>query len=193
MTNSEATLQEVFAADEIEINEADRERLEQDQDILSIKQDIIEDFSRKHWQSAVSELGATLVGCLDIGIPDILINAWKKTNELSRYCDTQQYPPGESVLVPLAAHVIESEHHPYIEIFIKDRRIGKIEFTARLEFKLQGFLLRVQDCKIKSITTGTCQANGSIQLKGLKIAEVESKEIALPGRINLGEGILIAA
>jgi hypothetical protein len=193
MTNSDATLQAVFATQEIQLSESDREDLEQEQDILSIKHNVIEDFSDQQWQIVVSELGANLAGCLDIGIPNILLNAWKTTNELARYCDTQQYPPGDSVLVPLAEHVIESEHHPAIEIFIKKQRIGKIGFTVKLKLKLEGFLLKVQDCKIKSITAGTCRASGSIQLKKLTLAEVESRKITLPGRIDLGEGIVIAA
>jgi hypothetical protein len=192
MTDSGSTLQAVFASEKMQISDTDREDLEQEEDILSIKHSIVEDFSDRQWQVVVSHLGETLAGCLDIGIPDILLSAWRKTNELARYCDKQQYPPGEAVLVPLAEHTVESEHHPAIEILIRNKRVGKVSFTVKLKLKVEGMILKVQDCRIMSLTTGTCEASGSIQLKNLALAEVETRKISLPGRVDLGEGIPIA-
>lgn len=191
MATSEVTLGAVFKTKETGISKSDREDLEQDEDLISIKNNIVQDLSSRHWKILLSEIGANLTDCLDIGIPDILLNAWKKTNVLARYCDKQKYPPSEIILVPLAEHVIESEHHPAIEVYLKKRQIGTIDFTVRLKFMLEGFMLIIQDCKIKSIKSGTCQASGIIQFKNLTITEVKTKEITLPGKVQLNEGIAI--
>ncbi|MCZ6776037.1 MAG: hypothetical protein O7D34_06245, partial [Ignavibacteria bacterium] len=56
---------------------------------------------------------------------------------------------------------------------------------------LEGALLKIQDGKIKEITTGSCKGEGSVACEGYEIAKRELKSISLPGTIDLGEGVAI--
>jgi hypothetical protein len=122
-----------------------------------------------------------------------MVKAWNKYRELLKYTDKEKYPPDVSVLVPLAEHTIKSEHKPYIEILINDKSVGKIDFNINISLTLKGIILKIRDGKIKEIQTGSCKGKGTIKCEDLVILEKETESFSLPGSINLGEGIPIAA
>ena len=115
--------------------------------------------------------------------------AWRKYGALAEYTDPSRHPPEEVALVPLADHTVRSDHHPYLEVLIDDRPIGKITFDITLAVTLRGFELKLQGGKIKAIQTGSWQGKAGVALEKAVIYEKTLDEIRLPGSIDLGEGL----
>jgi hypothetical protein len=135
--------------------------------------------------ASMPELAPKIGDMLDIPIPEVLIGAWKKATEIQALLYKSKNAPDETFWTGLAENNITSEHHPCVEIKIKEQTVKKIEFTIRLLFKLKGFVLTIRDGSITQIQTGKCEAQGSIEYQGLKLAEKKLEPIFLPGAIEL--------
>lgn len=143
------------------------------------------------WPVAREEIFKKTGDLLDTTVPEIAAAAWGKYQILRRYSDTKKYPPGETVVVPLATHTIRSVHQPYVEILVGDEPVGKVHFAIDLEVTLEGVLLSIRGGKIVEMRVGSCQAKGSVSCEGAVVAERETKSWLLPGTISLGDGISI--
>jgi len=158
--------------------------------VSSLKERILEE-ARVGWPVAFGMVVEKISDILDVKLLDIMVIAWSKYRSLLRYLDREKYPPGETFWVHLAEHTIKSEHHPFIQILINDKPVGKIEFNISVSLVLKGIVLKVQDGRIKEITTGTCKGKGTIKCEDYVILEKETETISLPGSIGLGEGVPI--
>jgi len=137
------------------------------------------------WNSVVDHVGKLL----DIDLAKIMLRAWKNYFDLSKYADTETYPPDRSYLEPLLEHTISSRHKPEIEVEI-DRIISKtIAFDITVQLNLKGFTLEITGGKIMKIHTGECRGKGSIKCLDVTLLEKALGTVTLPGIIDLGEGI----
>ncbi|UWX57558.1 hypothetical protein NY406_10230 [Chlorobaculum sp. MV4-Y] len=137
------------------------------------------------WNSVVDHVGKLL----DIDLAEIMLRAWKNYFDLSKYADTETYPPDRSYLEPLIEHTISSRHKPEIEIKI-DQIISKtIAFDISIQLNLKGFTLEITGGKIMKIHTGECSGKGSVKCLDVTLLEKALGTITLPGIIDLGEGI----
>lgn len=140
------------------------------------------------WSVSMPDLVSSIAELFDVEIPDILTVSWKKADALKKVLAESKASPDETFELELAEHTIESEHHPYIEIRIRDIPVPKtIEFTVLLSFTLKGFILKIQDGEIREIRTGSCDVEGSVQFQGVTIVEKKSAPIQLPGSIPVHE------
>jgi len=190
MNSSHITLNEFFFPK----RKLQREQLsviESSQNTSAIKGKVTE--AKVKWPVAFDTVVKKIPDILNISIPDIIISAFKKYGILLKYLDRNKYPPDEVFLVSMAERTIKSEHRPYIyiEILINGQTVGKIEFEISLSLVLNGIILKIQDGKIKEVTTGTCKGEGIIKCGNLEILKKETESISLPGSIPLGEGIPI--
>lgn len=144
------------------------------------------------WPAALNEIARSTADLLDMAVPEILVAAWNKYRFLRKYLDKDKYPPGETLLVPLAEHTVKSEHHPYLEILLGGQPIGKLTFTVSVALTLKGLTLKIRDGKIKAILTGSCEGQGVLKCEQIVIVEKQRALFSLPGEIDLGEGISIA-
>jgi hypothetical protein len=155
-----------------------------------MKEKIIKEAKCK-WPIAFQIIIEKIADILDIGILDIMVMTWKKYGILLKYADSEKCPPGETFLVPLVDHTIKSEHCPSIEILINGKPVGKINFHITISLIIEGIILKIQDGKIKEITTGACKGKGCVMCENIVILEKKTLPICLPGSISLGEGIPI--
>ena len=135
--------------------------------------------------ASLPDLAPKIGELFDIPIPDVLLSSWKKATEVQALLYRSKGSPDETFFAGLAEHTINSEHHPSVEIKIKEQTVKKIEFTMRLFFKLNSFVLKIQKGDIKEIQTGTCEAGGTLEYEGVRIAEKRFEPISLPGSVNL--------
>lgn len=145
------------------------------------------------WGAALPEPAEKIGELFNIEIPDIMLAAWKKLDALKKYADTSQYAPEEIIYADLAEHTITGELHPYLQIQVRNIPVKRIEFTMNLSLVMKGMILRIQNGRIKEIRTGNCEIKGKVEYQDLLLAEKAFEPIQLPGSINLGEGIPIAA
>lgn len=135
--------------------------------------------------AAMPDLAAKVGELLEIPIPGIFLTSWKKANVLNNLLVESQVTPESVFNLELDEHTINSQHHPHIEIAIKNLPVKRIEFTLRLVFNLKGFVLKIQNGAIKEMLSGICEARGSLEYQGLMIVERKSGPINLPASIPL--------
>jgi hypothetical protein len=193
MSNSQVTLSQFFSFHEKEISQDRWAVVEASERMSSLKEKVSEEAKGIRWPMAFKEISTKVGDLLNINLADIMVGAWKKSREILEYLHREKYSPDETLLVPLAEHTIQSEHHPYIEILIQDKPVGKIEFSINLALTLKGMVLKIKGGKIMEILTGSCQGKGAIKCENFVILERKTESFALPGSINLGEGIGIAS
>jgi hypothetical protein len=165
--------------------------LESKKNISLLKEKISKKSSGIRWPVAFSEITKKIEDLLDISVTDIMVSAWNKYRELQKYADSKQYSPDETFLVPLAEHTIKSEHHPYMEVLVNEKTIGKINFDICISLSLKGLILKIKGGRIREILTGSCKGKGSIKCENYLLMEKKTRDIPLPGSINLGEGVPI--
>ncbi len=141
------------------------------------------------WTTAMPELAEKVCELLDIKIPNILVAGWKKAKELQTVLEKSKATPDEVAYLELAEHTINSDHKPSIDVRIKGATVKKIELGVQLGFKLEGFVLKIQNGDIKEIQTGQCEAKGTIKYGTLMIAEKKLEPIKLPFSIAIPSAI----
>lgn len=129
---------------------------------------------------------------LNIDIRAVLLSVWAKSEEFGKFLNTEDYPPGEIVLVPLAEHTITSEHAPSLKSFLNKIPLAEMTFHINIELALKGAILKIQDGKIMGGTLGSCAGKGSITYgEDQVLLQKESEPWQLPGSIDLSDGIPI--
>ena len=126
---------------------------------------------------------------LNLNVLDVLVDAWKKYLQIEQYADAAKYGPGEKILAPLAEHTVKSQHHPCLQILLKEHEVGSVKFNLEFSLTLEGFVLMVQDAKILEIQTGSGKGEGSLSLAEITLWKREVKPVRFPGHISLGSGI----
>jgi hypothetical protein len=126
---------------------------------------------------------------LNISLPHIMVGAWNKHRMLVKYSDKERYGTDETIMAPLTEHTIKSVHKPYLEIYINDTLVGKVDFSVTVALTIKGLTLKIRNGKIMEILAGSCVGKGTIKCEGIVILEKKSQAIPLPGSIKLGEGI----
>ena len=172
------TLREVFSLPEKEGDPSD-DRWQAFQDKVN------GEVKKIKWTATMPDLAPKVCELLDIKIPDVLITAWKKIEEIQAIMEKSKKTPDETVYLELAQHTIKSEHKPSIDVKIKGATVKKIEMVIQLGFNLKGFLLKIQNGAITEMETGQCEAKGTIKYGGLTIAERKLAPIKLPFSIPI--------
>jgi hypothetical protein len=192
MNTPNSNLYQVFNGHEDEGFGSDLQKSLSGESFSSMRQRFSEKGSSIKWPGLTDEIKSKAGDLLSISIPDILIRAWNKAGILNKYINKEKYDPEEVFLIELKEHTISSKHKPYLDLEVNNKSIGRINFEIDLSITVQGAILKIQDAKIKEISTGSIRISGGIHCEGLEITKKESKEIKLPGKIDLGEGIPIA-
>jgi hypothetical protein len=142
----------------------------------------------KFFEEIFKQLGELL----HIDVRAILLSVWAKSEEFGKFLNTEDYPPGEIALVPLAEHTITSEHSPSLKSFINKIPLGEMKFHVDIELALKGVILKIQDGKIMGGAIGSCAGKGSITYGDDHVLmQKESEPWELPGSIDLSDGIPI--
>ena len=95
------------------------------------------------WKVVGKEIAVKLQEVLGIKLDKVLAPGWQKMKSLQEYRDPSRHPPGESALVPLVEHTIESHHRPHLDIVVRDAKLASINLEVDLELLLEGVMLKV--------------------------------------------------
>jgi hypothetical protein len=131
-------------------------------------------------ESAVCE---KFSNAIEIDPVTLLAEAWEKYSLLSDAA--KQSRSGETVLVPMAEHTVQSKLHPYVEIQAAAVGKKKIDFDVTLSLKLKGVVVKVESGEIRAIEAGTCEGSAELGVAGKSLYKYEIKPIPLPGRMKL--------
>jgi hypothetical protein len=189
MSETAFTLRELFEVDPKELAARVEGGLDVHRAAADARQEIAKEASSIRWpwvRDAVAEQSRDL---LDLNVIDVMMACWKKYMEIARYADRKKYGPEEEILVPLVAHTVKSQHHPYIQILLKEREVGRVTFDLDFSLILEGFVLKIRDARIVEILTGSGKGEGALSLAEVSIWKRELKPVSFPGRLSLGQGI----
>ena len=167
--------------------------------LVGLRSEIEEQMPKVSYKAVQKEMNAKIGEVLNTGIDDVLIASWKKYRGFQEYADPEKHPPGETVLVPLAEHSIQSSHSPHVDLMVRNVELGSVHLDVELAIQLEGVLLKIQDGKILAVRAGSCQVSGSLSCsvhtkagsRELLSLERESPKFQLAGAVSLGSGIVI--
>ncbi len=177
MNNSTVTLKDIFYGSE---NPPAKKEVQWDKLESKIKEEI----KGIKWTASAPELTEKVDDLLNIKVPGILIEGWKKEEDLQKTLKESSASPDETFYLELFEHTIKSEHHPYIEIMIKGVSVKKIEFLVSISFNLKGIVLKIKEGVIKEIQAGNCEIEGEFDYQDLTLAKKKLSPIKLPGTIQ---------
>ena len=156
-------------------------------------QEQMKDRAGAAWTMVQGNLNQHLGRLLDIDVVRLLVDGWNKSRELRKYRDEATYPPDEVIVVALSKHKLESQHKPHLELVVADRPVGRLNFQIDVAINLDGAQLTIQGGRIMRIATGKTSGTGTIRCEGVIVGQKEAKLGALPGSIDLGNGVPIPA
>lgn len=172
------TLKEIFALT------PETEQKDSKENWNKIKAKIDEEIKGIKWIKFTPDLVKNIGELLNIPIPDLFIDSWKKGKAIQDALSESKQSPEKTIEIELVDHTIESEHKPYIEIRIKGiPQPKKINFIIEVSFDLKGFILKIQNGSICEIQPGTCEITGTFKCENILIAEKKSETFKLPGSI----------
>jgi len=141
---------------------------------------------------ATESVTDALTSALNVPLIDIFATAWKKWQDLRKYCDQSNYPPGQVSNYALAEHVITSSHKPRFQVLLDGIPCGpEVEFDVELKLTIEAACLEIVDARIMKATTGTIQGSGEINCAGVTVFERKTAAVDIPGKFSFGEGLLI--
>jgi hypothetical protein len=140
---------------------------ETSQKILNIRDSINQKKPQLMWPSVFKEVEKKCPELLDIKLKDILVEAWKKYNQVEQCLKQGVENQDETFLVPLIQHSIISEHHPKIEIKVDEINLGTIDFEIKLELELEGIILKIKGSKITGVNKGSCKCKALLACEGI--------------------------
>lgn len=192
------TLSQFFFGSRQSIGARGARQVEKDSALQDLHAQISEELPKLPWKPVARKIGQKIVDALDLGIAErILGPAWTKLEALQQYRDPEEFPPGETILVPIAEHTVTSAHSPHVEIRLKDVEVGRLELGVELELHLEGVLLEVQGGVIRRVQAGSCQGRGRLacRFRGKEVWNIErsSPQIEFEQGLPLGNGIPIPA
>lgn len=167
------TLREVFSLPEKETDQSD-------DNWKAFQEKVTKEVKGVKWIASMPDLAPKVCELLDIKVPDVLISAWKKVQDIQKVLEESKKTPDKIVYLELAEHTIDYNTKPSIDVKIKRATVKKLELPIQLGFKLRGFVLKIQNGGIREMQTGNCEARGSIKYGGITVAEKKLEPIKLP-------------
>jgi hypothetical protein len=169
------------------------EKLQKTELVETLRKNLPGTESAIHWNPAWNSIIDHISKLLDIDIAEIMLKAWKNCFDLRKYADTNAFPPDRTFLEPLIEHTITSKHKPEIVVEIDHAFKKTIPFEITLELLVKGLTLEISAGKIMKIHTGEITGKGSVECLNVILLEKKSGPLAIPGIIELGNGIALAS
>lgn len=189
MSEPEITLKDMFPTAVHGLSKGMMAAIVSSGQVREVQAKVMEQAKNLHWQLILKEVWGKVPELLDIKLVNIFSGAFNKAKELQKYTDQSKYPPDQEILAHLAEHTLKSLHHPSVEIYVNDRFLGKFVFDVTVALALKGLVLKIQDSRVKAVSPGSCQAEGTIALEKAVLVERKLSPLTLPNLIDLGEGV----
>ncbi|MHA6265172.1 hypothetical protein ACXYMO_18370 [Arenibacterium sp. CAU 1754] len=181
------TLADMYAADSAEFSALDLAQSSKDameQDVEQAGTGMIEAFT---FAAAL----AVLYEALDVALLDILKSGWQTMGELQAYRDPEKHPPEEKSWVKMGRHKITSEHAPKVEMIFNGKRVGQLEFDAKLTLIVTDAKLQVQGGRIWEVTGPVFEGEASLSYKGFVLIKKKVAKFTFPSGVTFEEGVPI--
>lgn len=124
----------------------------------------------------------------DIHLADVLLGVWKTHAVLVEAARRTVEDPGSEELVDLAAHRINSVHHPRVDVLVDNVAAGSVEFELQLEVVVRVLVAHVRGGHLSALEGGRFRLSASLSCFEAILAAGQT-ELELAAVIDLGSGI----
>ncbi len=155
------------------------------QDLQRFKDRIAQEIKKVHSVASMPKLFDCISTMLGIPLPDIMVKAWEKGDEIARVLRDSAALPDDEFTVELGEHELATEFKPQIEIRLAKLPPIELDFLITLSLELKEIVLTIMKGRILKIRTGSCQAGGELHFHDLLLAERKLEPFQLPGEISL--------
>ena len=131
----------------------------------------------------VEGISKAVQDALDIPVTDVVIGAWQRARDLRAALETTRESAEATALVPLLSHAITSEHRPYVDIVVEGVPLARLVFPVKVEFRLEGVVVRVRQGQIADILAGSIQVKGTLKFGDFVLFEKALAPISIPGAL----------
>jgi hypothetical protein len=132
----------------------------------------------------IEGISKQLQQALDVPVWSILTAAWDRSREL-RAAIRKTRDSTASVLVPLFAHTITSEHRPYVDVVVNDAPVARLVFLLKLSLQIDGVVLRVAGGRMTDVMSGTAKLKATLLFSDFVLLEKMLGPLGIPGSIAL--------
>lgn len=139
------------------------------------------------WPTALPDISEKLAELLDLPLPTLFFEIWKKNTELQTALkETAGQPDALPRTITFGEHTIESSFEPSIQI-----RLWKVvplpkelKFPVCVEANFKTLKLQVKNGALTRIDSSECEITGSVSLGKTRIAEKNFGTLSLAGTLN---------
>lgn len=157
--------------------------------VAALKAQAPKPLTPREWPNILAGVASRAKDLLDVDIAWVIVSGWGKYRELMEYAIADRHNPRDTHLVPLSKHTMTVDYNPFLDVLYDSQPLGRLVFDVQLTFDLEGFVLTIQDSKIRKVRTGSCAVQGKIEFAGHCLVEKQLSKIELPNFVNLGEGV----
>lgn len=138
------------------------------------------------------QIASVVHDLLDIGLDTLILEGWRKFDDLHAAAERTRAGLGSSEVLDLASHSITSSHQPRVELRLDDVPLATVEFELALTFALKAAVATVRDGRLVSLHSGVCDVEGSLGVGDKSLAS-RSGHFQLPLMVHLGGGLPLLA
>jgi hypothetical protein len=137
---------------------------------------------------AIREIADTTAGLLDVDLVDMLIDGWRKHQELTTAARHTLATPRSTELVELADHQITEEQQPYISLLVDDHSVATLNFDLCVVFDVHALVADVSGGCLIAVRAGHCDVTATLAIEDTEVARKQAR-VPLRGTVTLGHGI----
>jgi len=157
------------------------------QESHSMKDRILKGMKGLQWKSVQGQVRRKSGELLEVSLMSVITSAWRQRKVTDRLAEENK-TPGVSAHVALPNHSIRSEFEPFIEIKFGEV-VHKIILNVKLDMRLTGVVLNIEDSIIRALEAGFLEGIGEIKIAHIPLLRKNFGPIDLPGKVSLGKGI----
>jgi hypothetical protein len=134
------------------------------------------------------EVAAAAAKLLHLDLVDLLVEGWRKYDELVEAARRSVADPGATELVRLATHEVTCRQQPYVEVYLDGVRLTTVRLDLTVVFDIRVLVAAVKAGRIIALHSGQCDVSATLEVDG-KAMPTRSGSIGFDLDIKLGDGI----
>ncbi len=115
----------------------------------------------------------------------LLLEGWSQCNEVAQCLAISRQKPKDIINKELLKHTFKSVQHPYVELFVDEKSVGRIQFEVMTALEVAGLNLKFLNGRICEIAAGTCEGSVELTCEGVRLAKEKTGKVALPGAVRV--------
>jgi hypothetical protein len=136
------------------------------------------------------QLAEVALQSLDLlDLRDLLVNGWCKHKDLKEAAKRTHAVAGSEELVTLAAHRIDSSHHPSVDLIVKETPVHTCVFDVTVSFDLNGVMAVVRQGTLAAVRSGTCVLMATFAMSEVPLLPPQQRRVDLAKFITLNPAV----